>query len=109
MPTASGSTTASPASTPRSWERAGSISPEGYGKSRKSPVTGGKEAALAGRNTSAIGRSMSDHLTLQHIIDQQTALLAELRRRQAVVRDYVRGVARQYATGLYLFGRPGTA
>ena len=30
-------------------------------------------------------------------------------RRQAIVRDYIRGVARQYATGLYLFGRPGTA
>jgi hypothetical protein len=47
--------------------------------------------------------------TLQHIIDHRDALLAELSRRQAIVRDYVRGVARQYATGLYLFGRPGTA
>src|SRR5947209_2304607 len=42
-------------------------------------------------------------------MDNRGGLLAQLRRRQAVVRDYVRGVARQYATGLYLFGRPGTA
>lgn len=48
-------------------------------------------------------------LTLQHIIENRAALLAELNRRQGIVRDYVRGVARQYATGLYLFGRPGTA
>jgi hypothetical protein len=48
-------------------------------------------------------------MTLQHIIDNRAALLAELKRRQGIVRDYVRGVARQYATGLYLFGRPGTA
>src|SRR4051794_35924266 len=48
-------------------------------------------------------------MTLQHIIDSRGALVAELGRRQAIVRDYVRGVARQYATGLYLFGRPGTA
>jgi hypothetical protein len=48
-------------------------------------------------------------LTLVHIIEQRGGLLAELHRRQSIVRDYVRGVARQYATGLYLFGRPGTA
>jgi hypothetical protein len=48
-------------------------------------------------------------LTLQYIIDNRAALLAELNRRQAVVRDYIRGAALQYATGLYLFGRPGTA
>ena len=48
-------------------------------------------------------------VTLQHIIGNRAALLAELNRRQGIVRDYVRGVARQYATGLYLFGRPGTA
>ncbi len=47
--------------------------------------------------------------TLQHIIDNRSFLLAELHQRQAIVRDYVRGVAGQYATGLYLFGRPGTA
>ena len=47
--------------------------------------------------------------TLDHIEQNRTTLLAELYKRQAVVRDYVRGVARQYATGLYLFGRPGTA
>jgi hypothetical protein len=52
---------------------------------------------------------MPDSLTVQQIIENRAALLAELRRRQAIVRDYVRGVARQYATGLYLFGRPGTA
>jgi hypothetical protein len=48
-------------------------------------------------------------VTLQHIIDHRSDLLAELHRRQAIVRDYVRAVARQYVTGLYLFGRPGTA
>lgn len=47
--------------------------------------------------------------TLQHFVDNRAALLAELNRRQGIVRDYVRAVARQYATGLYLFGRPGTA
>jgi hypothetical protein len=49
------------------------------------------------------------NLTLQHILDNRAGLLADLHRRQAVVRDYVRGVAGHYATGLYLFGRPGTA
>jgi hypothetical protein len=48
-------------------------------------------------------------LTLQKIRDNQPALLAEFNRRKGVVRDYVRGVGRHYATGLYLFGRPGTA
>ena len=48
-------------------------------------------------------------LTLQHIIDNRAALLAGLKRHQGIVRDLTRGVARQYATGLYLFGRPGTA
>jgi hypothetical protein len=52
---------------------------------------------------------VSDGLTLQHIVDNRAGLLAELNRRQGIVRDYVRGVARRYATGLYLFGRPGTA
>jgi hypothetical protein len=47
--------------------------------------------------------------TLRDILENRQALLTELDRRQAIVRDYVRGVARQYATGLYLFGRPGTA
>lgn len=47
--------------------------------------------------------------TLQQIADNRETLLAELNRRQGIVRDYVRAVARQYATGLYLFGRPGTA
>jgi hypothetical protein len=48
-------------------------------------------------------------LTLQHIVENRAQLLAELKRRLGIVRDYVRGVARQYATGLYLFGRQGTA
>ena len=48
-------------------------------------------------------------LVLQHIIENKCALIAELHGRQAILRDYVRGVARGYATGLYLFGKPGTA
>jgi hypothetical protein len=48
-------------------------------------------------------------LTLQHIKENRSNYRAELQRRQAIVRDYVRGVARDYATGLYLYGRPGTA
>jgi hypothetical protein len=52
---------------------------------------------------------MNETVTLQHIADNRAALLAELHWRQALVRDYVRGVALKYATGLYLFGRPGTA
>lgn len=52
---------------------------------------------------------MENPLTIQHVVDNRDALLADLGRRQAIVRDNVRGVARQYATGLYLFGRPGTA
>ena len=52
---------------------------------------------------------MDHQLTIDHIVAHRGTLLAELKRRQAIVRDYVRGVARHYATGLYLFGRPGTA
>jgi hypothetical protein len=52
---------------------------------------------------------VSETATLEYITHRRGDLLAELHRRQAIVRDYVRGVARQYATGLYLFGRPGTA
>jgi hypothetical protein len=52
---------------------------------------------------------VSDTVTLEHITNHRGVLLTELHRRQAIVRDYVRGVARQYSTGLYLFGRPGTA
>lgn len=47
--------------------------------------------------------------TVARIIANRGSLLAELRSRQAVVRDFVRAVALQYSTGLYLFGRPGTA
>jgi hypothetical protein len=50
-----------------------------------------------------------EQLTLDYIDEHQQALRQNLRRRQGVLRDYVRGVARHYATGLYLFGRPGTA
>jgi hypothetical protein len=53
--------------------------------------------------------ALSQPVTLKFIIDNRSGLLTELHRRQMIVRDYVRGVARQYATGLYLFGRPGTA
>jgi hypothetical protein len=52
---------------------------------------------------------MSDHPTLDRLIQDRAALVAELRGRQSVVRDLVRGVAGQYATGLYLYGSPGTA
>lgn len=52
---------------------------------------------------------MNDLPTLEHIRANRASLLADLRCRQSVARDYVRGVAREYATGLYLFGRPGTA
>jgi len=52
---------------------------------------------------------MEHQITIDHIAANRGSFLAELKRRQAIVRDYVRGVARHYATGLYLFGRPGTA
>jgi hypothetical protein len=52
---------------------------------------------------------MNQTLTVEHIEAHRTALLEELTRRQGVARDYVRAVAHGYATGLYLFGRPGTA
>ncbi len=52
---------------------------------------------------------MSQHLTVEHIVSLQRELSQELGRRLAVVRDYVRAVAHDYATGLYLYGRPGTA
>lgn len=50
-----------------------------------------------------------DQLTVQHILENRKGLLEDLHRRQAVLRDYVRGVAKQYSTGLYLYGPPGTA
>lgn len=52
---------------------------------------------------------MDPTLTVEHIEANRSMLVGELRRRQAIVRDYARGVALGYATGLYLFGRPGTA
>jgi hypothetical protein len=51
---------------------------------------------------------MEDVPALAHIIENQEALLAELNTRQNVLRDHVRGVARDYKPGFYLFGRPGT-
>jgi hypothetical protein len=53
--------------------------------------------------------TVDNNVTYEHIVAHRQALLIELHDRQAVVRDYVRGVARQYSTGLYLFGSPGTA
>jgi hypothetical protein len=50
-----------------------------------------------------------DAMTVEQIVDNRPALRADLRKRQAVLRDYVRAVAKQYANGLYLHGRPGTA
>ena len=47
--------------------------------------------------------------TLQYVVDNRATLLSEIKRRQGILRDYVKGVAQQYATGLYLYGRPGTA
>jgi hypothetical protein len=52
---------------------------------------------------------MTERPTLELIRETAAHLLAELWRRQAVVRDMVRGVGRGYSTGFYLFGRPGTA
>jgi len=52
---------------------------------------------------------MTDRPTLDTIRDTAPHLLAELHRRQGVVRDMIRGVARGYATGCYLYGVPGTA
>lgn len=52
---------------------------------------------------------MNPNQVAAQIAQDADRLLAELTRRQAVVRDYVRAVARGYATWLYLFGRPGTA
>src|SRR5947209_6874764 len=52
---------------------------------------------------------MNDQLTVDAIVRDQRRLLQELHRRQSVVRDYVRAVARQYAAGFYLYGPPGTA
>lgn len=52
---------------------------------------------------------MDSQPTIDFIVSNRAALLADLKQRQAFVRDRVRGVAIQYATGFYLFGRPGTA
>src|ERR1700677_4536159 len=50
-----------------------------------------------------------DAMTVERIIENRPAYLAELRKRQGIFRDYVRAVAKGHATGLYLHGRPGTA
>ena len=47
--------------------------------------------------------------TFDQIAANAPALLSTLNRRQADMRDHVRAVPSEYATGLYLFGRPGTA
>jgi hypothetical protein len=65
-------------------------------------MAGGKDAPFS-------HQEMPVKPTVEFIEQNKAALLVELGRRQAVVRDFVRGVARGYATGLYLFGRPGTA
>jgi predicted ATPase len=48
-------------------------------------------------------------MALDRIVENRLSYLAELRKRQAVLRDYVRAVVQQYVNGLYLHGRPGTA
>ncbi|MCE9560431.1 MAG: hypothetical protein K8U57_00090 [Planctomycetes bacterium] len=50
-----------------------------------------------------------DDLSIEYISKNKTKLLADLDRRQAILRDNVRSVALNYSTGLYLHGRPGTA
>ena len=52
---------------------------------------------------------MSHNLTVNLINQNRDRLLDELRKRQAVIRDRVRGVARKRYSGLYLYGAPGTA
>ena len=44
-------------------------------------------------------------LTLQYIIDNRVELLAELNRRQGIVRDYVRGVINLRGTIVPIFDR----
>jgi hypothetical protein len=48
-------------------------------------------------------------LTLEYIVENRASLLSQLNRRQGVMRDYVRMVVDGNATGVYIFGRPGTA
>ncbi len=50
-----------------------------------------------------------DAMTVEQIVEKRPEYLAELRKRQGIFRDYVRAVAKGYATGLYLHGPPGTA
>ena len=52
---------------------------------------------------------MQESVTLDYIVGNRVQLLAELNDRQGVVRDYVRMVVDGRATGVYLFGRAGTA
>jgi hypothetical protein len=52
---------------------------------------------------------MIDSLSIDYILSNRLALLMDLRRRQGIVRDFLCVVIQHYATGLYLFGRPGTA
>jgi predicted ATPase len=50
----------------------------------------------------------AESLALHYILNNRATLLAELRSKEGVVRDFVRGVARRYHTGVYMYGRPGT-
>lgn len=52
---------------------------------------------------------MSGDLTIGHVDAHREQLLEALNGRAGVVRDFVRGVARSYYTGFYLYGPPGTA
>src|SRR5438093_1345000 len=52
---------------------------------------------------------MSTDLTVEYVEANRERLLAELDARNRIVRDFVRGVARHYATGCYLYGPPGTS
>ncbi|MBX9582225.1 MAG: hypothetical protein K2X87_18115 [Gemmataceae bacterium] len=51
---------------------------------------------------------MAEIQTLDEILANRRALSAALDRRQAIIRDNVRSVVHRYATGFYLYGRPGT-
>ena len=52
---------------------------------------------------------MPELLTVDYIVANRAALLTELHSRQGVLRDFVGLVVDDKATGIYVFGRPGTA
>jgi DNA repair photolyase len=78
----------------------GPIAPEGR------PASGGEAQATAGQASAPV---VTSRCYFSFIVENHQRLLDDLRRRQAVVRDRVRGVALGYANGLYLYGSPGTA